>query len=32
VTSQEVFDVMATCFAIDRAARLGEPVAVEAFG
>jgi predicted dehydrogenase len=32
VTAQEVFDVMATCFAIDRAARLGEPVAVEAFG
>ena len=32
VTADEVFHVMATCFAIDRAAELGEAVTVEAFG
>lgn len=32
VTATEVFDVMAACFAIDRAAASGEPVAAEPFG
>jgi predicted dehydrogenase len=32
VTADEVFAVMAACFAIDRAAALREPVAVETFG
>jgi predicted dehydrogenase len=32
VTAAEVFRVMAACFAIDRAAELGQPVPVEAFG
>jgi predicted dehydrogenase len=32
VTSDQVFHVMATCFAIDRAAETGRPVEVEAFG
>lgn len=32
VTAEEVFHVMATCFAIDRAADLDEAVTVESFG
>jgi predicted dehydrogenase len=32
VTAEQVFHVMATCFAIDRAAELGEAVEVETFG
>jgi predicted dehydrogenase len=32
VTAEEVFHVMATCFAIDRSAELGKPVEVGAFG
>ena len=32
VTADEVFHVMATCFAIDRAAETGAAVEVEAFG
>ena len=32
VTAEQVFHVMATCFAVDRAAQTGAPVEVEAFG